>query len=89
MITCTTNYQLIIRQLYKFGADGILCKFVFEHELDALCMKHMRGFMEDTMKGRKYIEICCKTYFGGLHYAKEYCKRGDVCHRVGKPLRHD
>jgi hypothetical protein len=65
-----TYYQLIVGNLYKLGANGILRCCVLEHERPMILKKHMTGLQEDIMQGRNCTKYFVHRDSGGLHFTK-------------------
>jgi hypothetical protein len=45
LVTCSTNYQFISKQLYKLGVDGILCRCALENERDPILYEAREGLV--------------------------------------------
>jgi hypothetical protein len=85
-------YQLIVGNLYKFGANGNLRCYVLEHERLVIPEETHNGIVGGHDTGRKMIQniLCIGLCWPTLHKdAKEYCQSCDPCQRVGKPYRRD
>jgi hypothetical protein len=92
LVVKETNYQLIVGNLYKLGADGILRWCVLEHERSIILEEAHDGIVGGHYAGREMTQniLCVGLWWPTLHkYAKEYCQSCDVCQRVGKPSRRD
>jgi hypothetical protein len=87
-----TNYQLIARNLYKLGADGILRRCVLENERPMILSEAHKGITGGhyARKVTSWKILCTGIWWPTLHKdAKEYYQAYDVCQRVGKPSRRD
>jgi hypothetical protein len=82
-------YQLITRNLYKLGIDGILRGCVLEPETPMIL-----EISHDGTQGGQYVVkettqniLCMGLWWPTLHMeTKEYCQSCDVFQRVGRPL---
>jgi hypothetical protein len=81
LVMKATNYQLIARNLYKLGADGILRHCVLEHERPMILEEAHDGITGGNYAGRETTQniLCTVIWWHTLHkYAKEYCQSYDV-----------
>jgi hypothetical protein len=83
---------LIVGNLYKLGAGGILRRCVLEQKIPMILEEAHDEIAGGHYGGREYAQniLCAGIWWPTLHkYAKEYCTSCDVCQRVGKPTRRD
>jgi hypothetical protein len=87
-----TNYQLIVGNLYKLGADGILRRCVLEHERPMILTEVHKGIVGGhyTCKTTAQNILCVGLWWPTLHKdSKEFCQECDVWQMVGNPSRRD
>lgn len=91
-MTWSADLKLIAGQLYKLGADGILCRCVLEHEHTLVLWEVHKGVAGGHNAGK---ETTWKVLCVGLWWPpffkqeNEYYKRCDICQRMGKPSGRD
>jgi hypothetical protein len=92
LVVKVIDYQLIAGNLYKMGADGILRRYVLEHERPIILEEAHNGIVGGHYVGRETAQniLCARIWWPTLHKdVKEYCQSCNVCQRVGKPSRRD
>jgi hypothetical protein len=92
LVVKATNYQLIVENLYKLGADGILRRCVLENKRPMILSEAHKGIERGHYVGKATSQhiLCVGLWKPTLHKdAKEYCQGWDVCQRAGNPSRRD
>jgi hypothetical protein len=70
-----TDYQLIARNLYKLGVDGILRRCVLEHEMPMILIKSHEGIVGGNYAGKDMTHniLCVGIWWPTMYkYAKEH-----------------
>jgi hypothetical protein len=88
LVVKAADYQLIARNLYKLGVDGILLPFVLEHERKMILAEAHDGIAGShyarKAKTQKILHI--GIWWPTLHKdAKKYFHSCDIFQRVGRP----
>jgi hypothetical protein len=89
---CTTDFSLIVGQLYKMGPDKILRRCVMEAEWPLILVESLEGIVEGHYVRKSIAQKVLRAglWWPTLHKdAKEYYKVCDVCQQVGKPSKRD
>jgi hypothetical protein len=92
LVVKATDYQLIARNLYKLGADGILRRCILEHKRKTILEEAHDEIVGGHYTGKATTQniLCVVLWWPTLFKdVKEYSQSCDVCQRVGKPSRHD
>jgi hypothetical protein len=74
------------------GADSILRRCLLEHERPRILAEAHEGIAGGNYAGKANAHkvLHAGIWWSTIHMdSKEYCKKCDVCQRVGKPNRRD
>jgi hypothetical protein len=63
LVTCSANYQLISRQLYKLGKDGILLRCYMEQKRNSILYEAHEGIDGGHKAGKVTM---CKVLHAGF-----------------------
>ena len=83
-----SDFTLIERQLYKLGPDEILGRYVLEHERRRILEEAHAGVVGGHCVGKPTVQkvLTVGLWWPTVHKdAKEFCRKCDVCQRIGKP----
>jgi hypothetical protein len=92
LVTRSAEYQLIVGQLYKMGADGILRRCAIECERNSILYETHEGIVGGHNVGKATVHkvLCAELWWPSLFAdAKLYCKHCNLCQRIGKPYKRD
>ena len=92
MVVHATDYQLIVRQLYKLGLDNILRRCVLNHERQDILWECHNGFAGGHVGGKATAQKVLQVglWWANLFkYDKEYAISCDIFQRVGNPSHKD
>ena len=88
----TTDFTLIVGQLYKLGSCEILHRYILENEQRRILEEAHVGVIGGhyARKATPQKVLTVGLWWPTTHKdAKEFCKSCDVCQRKGKPSRRD
>jgi hypothetical protein len=92
LVVRTTDFSLIVGQLYNMGPDEILRRCVMEAERPFILTQAHDGIAGGNYAGKATVQKVLRVglWWPTLHRdAKDYYRAYDVCQRVGKPSRRD
>ena len=84
LVVKATNFTLITGQLYKFGPDDILRKYVLDHERPMIFDEEHAGILGGHYSGKPTAHkiLTVGLWWPTLHKdAKEFCRSCDVFHK--------
>ena len=92
LIVKTSDYTLIVGQLYKLGSDEILRRCIFDHERQWVMAEAHASVLGGHYVGKEIVHKILQDvlWWPTIHMdtRKYYCDC-NKCQRTGKPSRHE
>ena len=88
LVVRTTNFSVIVGNMYKMGSNEILRWYVPEFERSSILTDSHGGTARGNYAGRATAQNIIRTglWWPTLHQdSKAYCKACDACQRTGRP----
>jgi hypothetical protein len=70
LVTRSVNYRFIVIQLYKLGANDILCHCALENELDSLLYEAHEGIVggHNVVKATMHKVLCVGLWWPSMRH---------------------
>eukprot|EP00253_Pinus_taeda_P017205 PITA_17205 len=92
LVVRATHFLMIVRHLFKMGADEILRQYVPDFERNNILVEAHGGAAGGHYVGKATMHKILRVglWWPTLHKdSKAYCEACDVCQRTGRPSRRD
>lgn len=87
LVTKSKDYQVIARQLYNLGADGIMRRCILEHERHKLLWEAHKGIAggHNARKSIAHKVLLVRLWWPSIfRHVEQYCKACYICQHTRK-----